>query len=284
MSSKRILKRVKIDDLWYDASEGWAGTFNLRWGSGSDIRKFTAKEPYVHMSDFYHVYDENGSQVGEIDINNKSCSGRVSSFEIDEIRSSSSNSSSNSSPSDYSRNSPQYEDNAGYGRSLDDDPHAPLRQAVQGSSMGEFLSGFAPLSEEQKRKIERSNKEYYEEQAQWRREESEREASVEKEAWKKKRLFFYGLGGIIGVIVFAVLPSLGGEFAVMVSAVILAVVIGILTKNWLLGLISGIVGGIISSVIGIFPDYLPLPVLLPILVPIGFGLGALIVKILKEIV
>jgi hypothetical protein len=93
MAEKQLLKRVKIDDKWYDVSEGWAGTLNLSWGSGSDIRKFTAKEPYAHMNDFYFVYDENENKVGEIDINNRSHTGQVSDFEITVISSSEDNTS-----------------------------------------------------------------------------------------------------------------------------------------------------------------------------------------------
>ena len=43
--------------------------------------EYTADEPHAHISNFYCVYDTNGSKVGEIDIGNRACSGVVSRFE-----------------------------------------------------------------------------------------------------------------------------------------------------------------------------------------------------------
>jgi hypothetical protein len=81
-NKKRIPNRVKIDDKWYDVGEGWAGTLNLRWGSGSDIRKYTAKEPYILNSNLYFVYDSNNNKVGEFNTEHKTYSGRVTSVEF----------------------------------------------------------------------------------------------------------------------------------------------------------------------------------------------------------
>jgi hypothetical protein len=86
MSNKLIPTRVKIDGKWYNAREGWGSTTGMLElcdsGKISQITEFTAKEPYGHMNDFYFVFDTDGNKVGEIDINNKSCSGRVGDFEI----------------------------------------------------------------------------------------------------------------------------------------------------------------------------------------------------------
>jgi hypothetical protein len=42
---------------------------------------YTAKVPFAHITNLFHVYNTNGSQVGEFNTDNRSCSGCVSSFE-----------------------------------------------------------------------------------------------------------------------------------------------------------------------------------------------------------
>jgi len=79
MGEKRIPRRVKINDKWYDVREGWAGTLEL--SDGVYPPKYTAKEPYMHMNNFYFVHDGNNNKVGEIDMNHKSCSGGVTGLE-----------------------------------------------------------------------------------------------------------------------------------------------------------------------------------------------------------
>jgi cation transport ATPase len=214
---------------------------------------------------------------------------------------------SSSSSSDYSGNYSGNEDNAGYGRSLDDDPHNPLMQAAQGFASS-LLSGLSPeevakiaairarvMKENESYESKRATEEYREKQRQseqriWEEKESER-----KEAWKKKRFFFYGLGGIIGVFLFAVFPSFviekiieatnGKPFGVFVQfwiaiGIVFWIVIGILTRTWWIGLISGIVGFFISMGFWNFAaGGLPLPVL----IPIGFIFGALIAMIVGAV-
>jgi hypothetical protein len=82
MANKALIPtRVKIDGKWYDAREGWAGKLELTdSGKIYPTIEFTAKEPYIHMNDFWFVYDTNRKKVGEIDVPNKKCSGRVSDF------------------------------------------------------------------------------------------------------------------------------------------------------------------------------------------------------------
>ena len=79
-SGKRIPKRIRIGEKWYNVNEGWAGTLNLsEWMSPP---KFTAREPYAHTNDLYFVYDTSGVKVGEFDIFNQSYSGAVNNIEM----------------------------------------------------------------------------------------------------------------------------------------------------------------------------------------------------------
>jgi len=94
MSGKPIPKRVQVDGKWYDVREGWAGALNLcEWNTP----KYTAREPYAHISHLYFVYDTDGVKVGEFDINNMTCSGGVNNFEMPVYRPSGGGSSSSSS-------------------------------------------------------------------------------------------------------------------------------------------------------------------------------------------
>jgi len=77
-NGKRIPKKIRIQEKWYDVQEGWAGTLNLvEW---MNPVKFTAREPYIHINDFYFVYDMNGNKVSEFDIPNKTYKGFVKDF------------------------------------------------------------------------------------------------------------------------------------------------------------------------------------------------------------
>lgn len=67
---KRVPKRLRIYKKWYDVHEGWADTLNLsEWMNSA---KFTAREPYININDFYFVYDTSGIKVGEFEIPNRS--------------------------------------------------------------------------------------------------------------------------------------------------------------------------------------------------------------------
>jgi len=74
-SNNRTLSEVRINGDWYSVRNGWAGELELNKSMSSE--KYTAREPYVHISNLYFVYDANGSKVGEFDIKNWSCSGCV---------------------------------------------------------------------------------------------------------------------------------------------------------------------------------------------------------------
>jgi hypothetical protein len=73
-------KRVKIKGQWYDTGEGLDGSLEFR-AYGSPIY-YKAREPFVHISNFYHLYDSSGNKVGEFDIDNRTCSGYVTDVEI----------------------------------------------------------------------------------------------------------------------------------------------------------------------------------------------------------
>ena len=77
--SRKIPRRVEIRGKWYDVREGWAGKLELHEFMKSP--EFTADEPFAHMRNFYHVYDKGGSKIGEIHMDNGTCSGAVSNFE-----------------------------------------------------------------------------------------------------------------------------------------------------------------------------------------------------------
>jgi len=85
MAGKLFPTRVKIDGKWYNAREGFGSTTGMLELSDSGkialVTEFTAKEPFMHISNLYHVFDTDGNKVGEFDINNKTCSGRVSDFD-----------------------------------------------------------------------------------------------------------------------------------------------------------------------------------------------------------
>jgi hypothetical protein len=77
---KQIPKRVKINDKWYNVKEDWTGALNLcEWMSPA---KFTAREPYIHISDYYFIYDTNSNKIGDLHITNRTYSGYVTGFEI----------------------------------------------------------------------------------------------------------------------------------------------------------------------------------------------------------
>jgi len=96
MSGKPIPKRVQVDGKWYDVSEGWAGTLNLcEWNTP----KYTAREPYAHITNLYFVYDTDGNKVGDFNLENVTCSGSVNDFEMPVYTRSSGGGSSSSSSS-----------------------------------------------------------------------------------------------------------------------------------------------------------------------------------------
>ena len=76
----RIPKRVEVSGTWFDVREGWAGKLELHEYNRNP--QYTAKEPYIHMDNHFHVFDTNGNKVGEFNTSNGSCSGYVNSFEL----------------------------------------------------------------------------------------------------------------------------------------------------------------------------------------------------------
>jgi uncharacterized membrane protein YhaH (DUF805 family) len=115
MSEERIPKRVKIDEKWYRAGKEADGTFSFKDDSnyhGSTTKvEYTAKKPNpVLHPNFFHIFNTNGSQVGEFWTEPKSYSGCISDLETEEGSSS---------------------------YSSDDEPTPSYSQSVVGRALGE---------------------------------------------------------------------------------------------------------------------------------------------------
>jgi len=72
-------RRVKINGDWYEANEWMSKLEFFKYGSPA---KYTAQEPFVHMSNFYYVYDSSGNKIGEFNTDNRTYSGCVNGFEM----------------------------------------------------------------------------------------------------------------------------------------------------------------------------------------------------------
>ena len=73
-------KRVRIADLWFDVSDGWAGALDL--GRFMSPIKYKAKEAYAHIWNLFYVYDSSGNKVGEFNTEHKTVSGLVTDLEV----------------------------------------------------------------------------------------------------------------------------------------------------------------------------------------------------------
>jgi len=71
-------KRVQINGIWYTVRKPF-NTWELY--AGADYPQYTMNEPYIHIRDFYWIYNSNGTQVGEIHTVNRTYSGCVQAFE-----------------------------------------------------------------------------------------------------------------------------------------------------------------------------------------------------------
>ena len=80
MSYRKVPRRVQVNYKWYDVREGWAKKLELY--EYMKAPEFTANEPFVHISNLYHVYNINGIQVGEFNTENRTWSGVVNGFEM----------------------------------------------------------------------------------------------------------------------------------------------------------------------------------------------------------
>ena len=80
MNNRKIPKRVRIRDKWYDVREGWAGKLELH--EYMKAPEYTANEPYMHITNLFFVHDSGGSKVGEFHIDNRTYSGAVTDFEV----------------------------------------------------------------------------------------------------------------------------------------------------------------------------------------------------------
>lgn len=79
MSNRRNPRRVEINGYWYDAREGWAGTLEFY---AFEKPKYTAKEPFMHITNLFYVYDSNGNKVGEFHTDHRDYSGCVTGLEV----------------------------------------------------------------------------------------------------------------------------------------------------------------------------------------------------------
>ena len=80
MSNRRIPKRVQVSGTWYDVKEGWAGKLELC--EYMKQPKYTANQPFMHITNLFHVYDTSGSKVGEFHTDNRTYSGSVNNLEM----------------------------------------------------------------------------------------------------------------------------------------------------------------------------------------------------------
>lgn len=111
-----VPKRIKIDDKWYRAKEEADGSLNFKndlyYSESSTQIEYTAKKPNpVLHSGLFHVYNMNGSKVGEFWTDpHVSYSGCVSDIEFDKSNSNSSNYSRSTIPR---RHFPEREESSG---------------------------------------------------------------------------------------------------------------------------------------------------------------------------
>ena len=63
MSDRRVPRRVRINNIWYDVRSGWAGKLELYQYMKAPA--YTADEPFANITNLYHVYNASGSKVGE---------------------------------------------------------------------------------------------------------------------------------------------------------------------------------------------------------------------------
>ena len=74
-------KRVQINNKWYDVGDGWAGSLELSTWMCTPAEMLKAKEPFIHMNNFWHVFDSQGNKVGEFDMDNRTYSGCITAIE-----------------------------------------------------------------------------------------------------------------------------------------------------------------------------------------------------------
>jgi len=191
---------------------------------------------------------------------------------------------SSGSSSGGGRPSSEYENNAGGGSFENkmieiDGQYYPkqLYQAAQGLVSKLFGTNYAD-ADQRKRLLDEEVKQMIRE-GEIRR---EREAETKK-AWKKKRKIFYGLGGLIGGLVFTFLPMLDMSlvFEILLGIAIVSIIVfSILSGEiWWSGLIGGVVIYFIIWGIYMLSKILPFQA---IGFPIGFIFGTLIILYIRK--
>jgi len=80
-SAKRIPLRIKINDNWYNVSEGWGGT--LRMSQSMEPVAYETRKPHpVLHENLYSVHDLRGNEVGKFNIGDRSYFGGVTGLEM----------------------------------------------------------------------------------------------------------------------------------------------------------------------------------------------------------
>jgi len=149
MENKIIPTKIKIDDKWYRAKEEADGSLNFKndldyYGSNTKIEYTAIKPNPVLHPGLFHVYNMNGSKVGEFWTDPQiSYSGCVSDIEIDKSYSSSSNNiNSNENSSNFPRNEETYSNTNSYGeqKTYYDDPFAEAKRNAE-NIVGQLYAG-----------------------------------------------------------------------------------------------------------------------------------------------
>lgn len=190
-----------------------------------------------------------------------------------------------SSSSASYENSPQYESKAvSSGSSYDNLAHS-LVSGMDESTVKNYYKVFQEVQE--------SNRKLEEERGRQERERHEKEEKADKEAWKKKKIFFYGLGGLVGGLFFTFFNWLLATDH-SGSAVLIGLGIGITSiilfyrESVSFCLLKGLLAGIISFLILFLSaclrelvDILPFPVS-PLFFLYGFIFGVLIIWLMRN--
>jgi hypothetical protein len=184
-----------------------------------------------------------------------------------------------SSSSDKNRNSSKNENGAVSSGSVYDNMASSLVSSMDESSLIEFSKMREKMFYEQRKREEKQKKE---EEEKW-----HKECEVDREAWKKKKIFVYGLGGLIGGLFFTFFYWLVANYIGFAIVIILG--IGItsivlfyretLTFCFLKGILAGAISFSILGFLAYLVGILPFPALF---FPIGFILGVFIIWLMRN--
>ncbi|MDR2575653.1 MAG: hypothetical protein LBC52_04330 [Treponema sp.] len=264
MADKIIPTKVRIDGKWYNAREGWAGKLELL-DSGKVVPtvEFTANEPYTHISNYYFVSDSDGNKVGEIDIKNNKCTGRVNSFEIPSNFSVENIETSNSNSSNSSRNEETYSNSNSYEapKMSSNDPFAEAKSNAENvvgqlysystarERVGDIGKLVSSLTAGEYRRAEEERERIKKQEAEWAEKSRQRQLWKEQglcpDCGRERFLFFKQCKTCIikDILVWKDEILLTLSFALLFGGISL----GILLENSFFSVIGFIFGGIIRA-------------------------------------